>query len=87
MLMQVVRMIKVEANVYAALRKYHRGVSSGKPLRVEVSEGTTVAGLLQQMGIPREEVQLVFVNNVQQYLSYILQPGDRLGIFPVIAGG
>jgi len=35
-------MIKVEAKLYATLRKYHLGVNFWEPLQVEVSEGTTV---------------------------------------------
>lgn len=80
-------MIRIEANLYATLRKYCPKVLPGKPLPLEVGEGTTLTGLLKQLGIPGAEVQFVFVNNVQRDLSYILQPGDKLGIFPPIAGG
>ena len=80
-------MIKVEANLYATLRKYYSKVPSGKPLPLEVEEGTTLTGLLKQLGIPEREVQFIFVNNVQRDLSYILHHGDKLGIFPPVAGG
>lgn len=80
-------MIKVEANLYAALRKYYPKAPLGKPLPLEVEECTTLTCLLKQLGIPEREVQFIFVNNVQRNLSYILQLGDKLGIFPPIAGG
>ena len=80
-------MTKVEINLYATLRKHRSEEAPGKPLLVEVSDGTTLTGLLEQLGIPEEEIQVVFVNNMQRHLSYILQPGDKLGIFPPIAGG
>ena len=80
-------MIEVEVKLYATLRKYHPGAGLGQPVLLEVAEGTTLTGLLDQLGIPVAEAKIVFVNNMQQDLSYSLQPGDRVGVFPPIAGG
>ena len=80
-------MIKVKANLYATLRKYRPDVPPWEPLLLEVAEGTTLSELLGQLGIPVSEIKVVFVNNLQQELSYSLKSGDRLHIFPPIAGG
>lgn len=80
-------MIRVEARLYATLREYCPGLAPGQSLFLEVAEGTTLSGLLEHLGIPAKEVKVVFVNNVQRGLSYALRPGDKLGVFPPIAGG
>lgn len=80
-------MIRVEAKLYATLRKYYPKVPVGKPVLLEVDEGCTLAGLLENLRIPEDKVQFIFVNNVQQELDYVLRSGDKPGIFPPIAGG
>ena len=80
-------MPRVEVHLYAFLKKHRPGAAGGDPFWVEADEGATIAGLLRQLGIPEGVARLTFVNGVQQDLAYILQPGDRVGVFPPIAGG
>jgi len=43
--------------------------------------------LLDDLKLPREEVRRVFVNGKWEAESYLLRDGDKIGIFPPIAGG
>ncbi len=83
--------IRVEARLYATLKKYHpkgRNSELGEALVRELAEGTTVQKFLEkELGIPPGEVKIVFVNGVSRSFDHVLADGDRVGIFPPIAGG
>ena len=81
-------MIKVEVRLYATLRKYHPEEKVGEALVCELADGTTVQELLEdELGVPPGEVKIVFVNGVSRDFDHVLDDGDRLGIFPPVAGG
>jgi len=52
-----------------------------------VDSGDTVAAVVARLGIPEEELKLVFVNGVHSPLSTPLADGDRVGLFPAVGGG
>jgi len=80
--------IRIEARLYATLRKYHLEGKVGEALVLELAEGTTVQKLLEnELGVPPGEVKTVFVNGVSRSFDHILADGDRVGIFPPVAGG
>ncbi len=81
-------MIRVEARLYATLREYHPEGKAGEALVYELTEGTTIQKLLEnELGVPPGEVKTVFVNGISQSFDYVLADGDRVGIFPPVAGG
>lgn len=55
--------------------------------RVHISPGTSVKKLLQQLEVPIENVHLIFINGVRKTLDTHLNGGERVGIFPPVAGG
>lgn len=82
-------MVRVEIFLFATLRSYHpqgrdRG-SEGFTLKVE--SATTLAQIYDTLGIPPEEVKMNFVNNRHQSPDYQVQEGDKIALFPPIAGG
>ncbi len=79
--------MRVEVRLYATLRKYASTVRPGEPLSLEMPTGTTLGGLLAQLGIPAEELKTAFVNNLRREEDYLLQEGDRVALFPPVAGG
>jgi molybdopterin converting factor small subunit len=85
------RVIRVEARLYATLKKYHPKGKNSKPgeaLVRELAEGTTVQKFLEnELGVPPEEVKTVFVNGVSRRFDHALADGDRVGIFPPVGGG
>ena len=81
-------MIRIEARLYATLRKYYPEGKVGEALVRELAKGTTVQEFLEkELGVPPGEVKTVFVNGVSRSSDYVLADGDRVGIFPPIAGG
>lgn len=80
-------MIAVEVRLYATLRKYAPGLKIGEPLRLSLAAGSRLADLLARLGVPDEELKTAFVNSRRQEGDYLLQDGDRVALFPPVAGG
>ncbi len=79
--------IEVEVRLYAALRQYHPQMGIGEALTVSLPEGATLADLQAHLRLPADEIKTAFVNNRHQGWDYRLAPGDRVALFPPIAGG
>lgn len=80
-------MITVEVRLYASLGKYHPDLGSGEALIIELGDKTKLGNLLDELMLPKEEVAIAMVNGNREEESYLLRDGDRIGIFPPIAGG
>lgn len=80
-------MITLEVVLFATLRKYNPHGKSSDPFKMEMPEGSTVEDLLRELKIPPRESKQVFVNSLRQEKEYKLQDGERVAIFPPIAGG
>jgi len=80
-------MNKFEVRLYASLRKYHSNPGSSEALVMELDDKAKLGNLLDKLKIPREEVGVLMVNGKWEKESYLLQDGDRIGIFPLIGGG
>lgn len=80
-------MITVHVKLFATLRRYRPGLGLGEAFPGELPEGATVGDLVQQLGLPAEEVKIVFVNGLFRNLDHVLADGDELGIFPPVGGG
>ncbi len=52
-----------------------------------VTEGETVSDVLERVGIPIDEVKIVFINGRSSEFSTALSDGDRVGVFPAVGGG
>ncbi|MBC7326418.1 MAG: MoaD/ThiS family protein [Moorella sp. (in: Bacteria)] len=79
--------MEVEVRVFSGLEKFVPGAGLGKALLVQVPEGTTGRDLLAQLQIPADQVFTMFVNGKHAALQQVLQPGDRVALFPPIGGG
>jgi len=80
-------MIEVQVRLYGGLAKYNPETGAGEAVTLSMAEKARVSELVNQLGVPQEKVNLTFVNNRQQDDSYQLQDGDRVAIFPLVAGG
>lgn len=80
-------MKELQITLYATLRKYHPEDDGSESFTLEVKDCFTIEDLLEELSIPREESKQIFVNNRRQDMEYLLQEGDRVAIFPPIAGG
>jgi len=55
--------------------------------RYPIAPGTTVKHLLEKLGVPEDDVRLIFINGIKGHLTSTLADGDRVGIFPPVGGG
>jgi molybdopterin converting factor small subunit len=80
--------MKVEVKLYASLGRYmpQAALEKGKGY-LEVREGTTIKALLENLKVPLENVKLIFLNGIHAKDNEVLKDGDRLGVFPPVAGG
>jgi len=80
--------MKIELKLYASLGRYMPQVSLEKKQGfLEVGEGTTIKALLESLRVPLETVKLIFLNGTHAKDNEVLKDGDRLGVFPPVAGG
>jgi sulfur-carrier protein len=80
--------MKIELKLYASLGKHMpQALVEKKQTYLEIGEGTTIKALLQSLNVPLETVKLIFVNGVHAKDDNVLKEGDRVGVFPPVAGG
>jgi molybdopterin converting factor small subunit len=80
-------MIEVEVKLFATLRRQYPDLKVGEAMSMELPEDATVARLVKELGLPEEEVKVVFVNGTIRKEDYGLTDGDAVGIFPPVGGG
>ncbi|MFH0916328.1 MAG: MoaD/ThiS family protein [bacterium] len=75
----------IDVRLYADLtRESGKGAAE---FQVEARPGLTVKDVVNEGGIRAQEVYIVMVNGRGAGLDSALGDGDRLGLFPAIAGG
>jgi molybdopterin converting factor small subunit len=79
--------MKVEVQLFASLRCYMPEKSGGNPCTMEIDEGTAIGDLLDQMKVPPDAPKAIFLNGIHAKRETVLKEGDRLGVFPPVAGG
>jgi molybdopterin converting factor small subunit len=67
--------------VYATLRTYTGGEGT-----LYMDEAET-EDILDKLGVPTKDVKNVIVNGRKRSIGYLLVDGDRVALFPPIAGG
>ena len=80
-------MITVEVRLYATLQKYYPSLRIGEPLVITLDDKARLENLLGELKIPKEEIKATLVNGKWGEESYLLEDGDRIGIFSPVGGG
>ena len=78
----------IEVKIFSSLRRYIP--SSCKRLEGDnwnISEGETVAQVLEMLNIPEKVASIILINGRHAYRESVLNEGDVLAVFPLIAGG
>jgi sulfur-carrier protein len=80
--------MKIELKLYASLGRYMpQALAEKKQSYLEIGEGTTIKALLENLKVPLDTVKLIFLNGIHAKDNEVLKDGDRLGVFPPVAGG
>ena len=80
--------MKIQLRLFASLARYLPDQkSSGFSNVMELDEGTTVKSLLEGLKIPLDQPKIIFLNGLHAEETAVLKEGDRLGVFPPLAGG
>ncbi len=80
-------MITLEVVLFATLRRYNPYGESSEPFSLQLPVGSNVEQIISELKIPPHESKQVYVNSVRREKDYILQDGQRVAVFPPIAGG
>jgi sulfur-carrier protein len=79
--------MKIEIHLFASLSAYLPPGSVDKTYFMEIKDNSVIKDMIEQAGIPRDAVKLIFLNGKHASDAEVLRHGDRLGIFPPIGGG
>ncbi len=80
--------MNIELNLYASLARYlPRETGAPRNQIRDVAEGTTIRELLLHLRVPMVRVKLLFLNGLHAHGDEVLKDGDRVGVFPPVAGG
>lgn len=79
--------MKVDVVLFAHLSTFQPDGYGGRHSRTfDLPDGTTIAGVIETLRLP-DEPRVIFVNNRHASEDRVLAEGDRLAIFPPVAGG
>ena len=73
----------IQVRLFASLKDF----SPTDPDKFPISHGETIESVLRRLDIPQNEVKLIFIDGVRKDITYGLQGGERVGIFPPVGGG
>ncbi len=77
----------IELHLFASLAEYMPPKADDGSHFMKTDEGVTINNVLLELGVPEESVQIIFVNGIISKADDVLHDGDRLGVFPAVAGG
>lgn len=73
---------KLEIRGFLQLDAFLRKRYGSMPFYIEIDEPINGLELSEQLGIKKEDVEVIFVNGFVQQLDYPIQPGDRIAFLP-----
>ena len=77
----------MEVRLYANLRRYTPQLGLGEAMELAFDEGATLRHIFARLGLLESEVKKIIVNGLSKGYEYVLLDGDRVAIFPPVAGG
>lgn len=76
-------MAEIHVRFYAELGDFLPAHRRGREFAVSVASGTSVKDLVEGLGAPHTEVDLVLANGEPVGFDYLVRPGDRISVYPV----
>ncbi len=79
--------MKVQLLLYASLAKLLPPQGSGNASTMEIEDGASIGDLLALVRVPEDAPRIIFLNGRHALVNQELTDGDRVAVFPPIAGG
>ena len=80
--------MKIELRLFASLSRYQSPDRGGEFTQlIDIPERSTIRSLIDFLGIPSNAAKIIFINGIHAHDDDAIHEGDRIGIFPPIAGG
>jgi len=79
--------MKIEVALFATLATYHPEGKGTEVFSVYLPEGAKVEDLIEHLDIKNNEAKQVFVRHKSRPVDFLLRDGDRVAVFPPVAGG
>ena len=79
--------MKIEVKLFTSLSSHMPKETGGNAWKLDVDEGTRIEELLLRLKVPMDAVKVIFLNGIHAKGNEILKEGDRIGVFPPVAGG
>jgi uncharacterized protein with PIN domain len=76
-------MAQVELRFYEELNDFLPPQWRKTPFTHSLTRRTSVKDLIESFGVPHTEVEVILVNGESVDFSYIVQPDDRISVYPV----
>jgi uncharacterized protein with PIN domain len=73
----------VKIRFYEELNFFLAKNKKKQPINVDFAPGTTVKHLIENLGVPHTEVDLILVNGDSVGFAYLLQDNDFISVYPV----
>ncbi|MDA3935610.1 MAG: MoaD/ThiS family protein [Actinomycetota bacterium] len=78
--------MKVDIALFASLSGFHAQDGKGHTRHYDLAPGTVIADVIAMLGLP-DQPRIVFVGGRHAEETAELHEGERLAIFPPVAGG
>jgi sulfur-carrier protein len=79
--------MKIELRLFASFASRVPSGTPGNTCFMEVEDGSSVKDLLKLLNIGLDEPKIMFRNGIHTSADDIVLDGDRVALFPPIAGG
>jgi sulfur-carrier protein len=79
--------MQIEVRLFATLRRYKPEIKETGWIMTEVTDGASIADLMETLGIPEDETKVIMRNFRQADLKDPLSDGDRVAFIPAVGGG
>ena len=76
-------MSSVAFRFYAELNDFLRNAQKQTRFEVELNRRTSVKDLIESLGVPHTEIEVILANGESVDFSYIVQAGDELSVYPM----
>lgn len=73
----------VQVRFYAELNDFLRPERRGRDIAVDVAAGTTVKDLIESLGVPHTEVEVILVEGRSVDFGYKVSDAERVSVYPV----